>query len=194
MVPSNQVWVPIPGFSPEDKKENAHGFAPRFQWCQFASSKPLEGGEYSSFSGKNKVLSDRRLRGAILVGVEWAVPDALGTPLRAAEERGEGEHFNYLDDEKMINNAIAPVLPPKAAPLSVGFGRVDGGYDTIDLATYKSPMKVLYYNAFNIPINLSWCTVRNGSLPSNRLFTRFGACYNQYSTPTNECTLEKPQW
>ncbi len=139
VVPSNQVWVPIPGFSPEEKKENAHGFAPRLQWCQFASSKPLEGG-YSSLSG-NK-LSDRRLRGAILVGVQWTVPDALGTPLRAAEETGGGEVFN-LDDEEMINNAIAPMLPPKAAPLSVGFGGVGGGFDTIDTVTYKSPMKVL---------------------------------------------------
>ncbi len=141
------MWVPIPGFSPEEKEENAHGFAPRLQWCQFASSKPLEC--KCSLSGE-KII--KRLRGAVLVGVEWKVHDALGASLKAAAEetRGKKDDLMILDDEEISSNIIAPILPEKTVTLSVGLDGVGGGFNTIGTTMYKSsPMKVLFKSEFS---------------------------------------------
>ncbi len=150
------MWVPIPGFSPEEKEENAHGFVPRLQWCQFASSKPLEC--KCSSSGKNII---KRLRGAVLVGVEWKVYDALGASLKAAadETRGKKDDLMILDDGEINSSIIAPILPEKITTLSVGLDGVGGGFNTIDTTMYKSsPVKVIFKVCILIKLSY-WCTV-----------------------------------
>ncbi len=166
------MWVPIPGFSPEGKDdENAHGFAPRLQWCQFASSKPLEDRYFSLYTK----TSTRRVRGAILVGVEWTVPEVSPiSPIRASEEiwGKKKKDFGTLDDSEATlknsyNDDMAPMLPEISFPLSARLGGVGDGYDTIHSTTiYKSPMKVIFIP--NIPIYvyisilLVYCCIPNG--------------------------------
>ncbi len=136
-----EVWVPIPGYSPEEKEENAHAFAPRLQWCQFASSQPLECKR--ALSGKKE---SKRVRGAILVGVEWKIRDALGANLKAAdgETRWKEAGLMILDNGEINSNNIAPILPQKLATLSVGLDGVGGGFNAIGTTMYKSsPMKVV---------------------------------------------------
>ncbi|CAM9133752.1 unnamed protein product [Ectocarpus sp. 12 AP-2014] len=91
------VWVPVPGG--QDNRfgdsmgagpQTTHAFAPRTQWTQFSSRRPM------ATSGP---LADRRTCGSVLVGTDWS------TSRDGTEDTTSGGVFSEGD------NASAPTLP-----------------------------------------------------------------------------------
>jgi hypothetical protein len=93
----SSIWVPVPGTSMRNSganssclseaQHNVHSLAPRAQWCHWASARPM------SIRGDTTAAA-RRVRGSLLVGVEWAT-----------------EAVDVSGQATSSGNTIAPLLP-----------------------------------------------------------------------------------
>eukprot|EP00903_Cladosiphon_okamuranus_P014903 g13800.t1 len=104
------VWVPVPGGgqgqdmglreSSGVRPRTTHAFAPRTQWSQFSSKRPM------ASSGP---LAGRRACGSVLAGTEWATSRDGADDKSRGGVIGEGGH-----------DASAPTLPVRGAVDALG--------------------------------------------------------------------------